>query len=350
MAGLRKTVFPGNNSSRGFYSFYESGLAGMERVFILKGGPGTGKSTLIKSLAEDFREKGFDVELWQCSSDPHSFDGVKIPAKRTAVIDGTSPHCLDPVYPGVKEDIVDLGVYWDGGILQKSKEKIMTLTDDISESFREAYVHLREAGEADSALRSLRREIFPEEKDIAAFMKELFGEKKSDVRHLFAAAVTPDGLTDLTFPLCADVSHRWFLQGKRGRGQQEYLKAVIEEGNCRRLSMDIFHGALDPEEILLVCFPEEDLAVASVESIPSEYVKAGDRVLSFCGETRIDPEEKAMETEKAEALNRGVEALARAHSLHDELERFYGDAMDFTALEGVRKNIFQKISDFTPKE
>ena len=45
MKGKAKTVFPGNNSSRGFYSYYESGLSGMEHIYILKGGPGTGKSS-----------------------------------------------------------------------------------------------------------------------------------------------------------------------------------------------------------------------------------------------------------------------------------------------------------------
>ena len=67
MKGKVKTVFPGNNSIRGFHSFYRSGLSGMERICILKGGPGTGKSSLMRCVAEYFSERGVDVELWQCS-------------------------------------------------------------------------------------------------------------------------------------------------------------------------------------------------------------------------------------------------------------------------------------------
>ena len=45
MTATIKSYFACANSSRGFYNFFESNLQNLERLYILKGGPGTGKST-----------------------------------------------------------------------------------------------------------------------------------------------------------------------------------------------------------------------------------------------------------------------------------------------------------------
>jgi ABC-type lipoprotein export system ATPase subunit len=49
--GRVKMVFPGGNTCLGFYSFYNY-IIGEEarRIFVLKGGPGTGKSTFMNIL------------------------------------------------------------------------------------------------------------------------------------------------------------------------------------------------------------------------------------------------------------------------------------------------------------
>ena len=51
MTGVR--LFAGANTAQGFYSFYPL-LArdDLQRVFILKGGPGTGKSTFMEEIAK----------------------------------------------------------------------------------------------------------------------------------------------------------------------------------------------------------------------------------------------------------------------------------------------------------
>lgn len=88
-----KKVFPGGNTSQGFYSFYDYMLGpDAQKLFILKGGPGVGKSTFIKEVAETMLAKGYDLEFHYCSSDNDSLDGVVIPKLQIGVIDGTAPH------------------------------------------------------------------------------------------------------------------------------------------------------------------------------------------------------------------------------------------------------------------
>jgi DNA replication protein DnaC len=69
IAGKIIYFYPGGNTARGFYSLFESSLQGLDRLFILKGGPGTGKSSLMKSVGKDMVVKGFDIQFLHCSSD-----------------------------------------------------------------------------------------------------------------------------------------------------------------------------------------------------------------------------------------------------------------------------------------
>ena len=81
----------------------------LEKVYIIKGGPGTGKSHLIKSLAAAAKEKNYDIEYFHCSADVNSLDGIIINDIKTAIIDGTAPHVTDPKYPGAVDIIVNVG-------------------------------------------------------------------------------------------------------------------------------------------------------------------------------------------------------------------------------------------------
>ena len=342
MKGSVKTVFPGNNSAEGFYSFYESGLSAMDHVYILKGGPGTGKSSFMRHLGEAFRDRGFDIELWQCSSDNDSLDGVLIPAYKTAVVDGTAPHTLDPVYPGAREEILNLGEFWKNNALRKEKDAIVSLTDRISAAFDDAYKKLKTAGEWDDRLLSCRKTDASQESGAESLVKELFGDETRSDRHLFAAAVTPEGMVDRTFEICRDVKKRCFLQGKRGLGQQSYLRTVMAAAQKRCISMDVYHGPIRPEAIVMVILPELDTVVAAAEVIPSSEMREGDRIISFHGD-KVSEEEKRAEKERNAALDAASAQIMKAHKLHDELEAFYTAAMDFESINRLEKIIFQKI-------
>ena len=63
-----------------------------ETIYILKGGPGCGKSSLMRRVAQAMEEKGASVEYIACSGDPDSLDAVVFPALNTAIVDGTAPH------------------------------------------------------------------------------------------------------------------------------------------------------------------------------------------------------------------------------------------------------------------
>jgi chromosomal replication initiation ATPase DnaA len=70
--GKSRHFFPGGNTSQGFYSFYHYLVKPtVKRKFILKGGPGVGKSHLMKQIGTHFLDKGQSIEYqerWMKSS------------------------------------------------------------------------------------------------------------------------------------------------------------------------------------------------------------------------------------------------------------------------------------------
>lgn len=70
--------FLGANSAGGFFSHYDQLMPTNGKLTrILKGGPGCGKSTLMKKVAARAEQLGLQPERILCSSDPDSLDGVR---------------------------------------------------------------------------------------------------------------------------------------------------------------------------------------------------------------------------------------------------------------------------------
>ena len=88
-----RRYFLGANTGKGFVSLYdefckpESG----NFLYVIKGGPGCGKSSFMKKIGKAAEDAGLDVEYVICSGDPDSLDGVLIPAWHVGYADGTQP-------------------------------------------------------------------------------------------------------------------------------------------------------------------------------------------------------------------------------------------------------------------
>ena len=145
-----KKYFGAANGYSGFRSNFDKIFSptSLDKLFIIKGGPGTGKSTLMRRIREDFIDD-FDVTTILCSSDPDSLDGLLISkdGKTVGIADGTSPHTLDAKYPGAIEEIINLGDGFDFNKLQESRRDIMSLSENKKTKYESAYSSLKIAGE-----------------------------------------------------------------------------------------------------------------------------------------------------------------------------------------------------------
>ena len=90
--------FLGANTPTGFRSLYDQFIDPEtdRALYIIKGGPGCGKSTFMKQIARCILNAGHSVECIRCSGDPDSLDGILIPELKIAYVDGTAPHAAAP--------------------------------------------------------------------------------------------------------------------------------------------------------------------------------------------------------------------------------------------------------------
>src|SRR5699024_11845420 len=77
------------NTAKGFYNLLESNIQKLEDIYLLKGASGTGKSTMIKKLADVWRHKGYHIEQIHSPSDNDSLDGLIIPALQFGIFNAT---------------------------------------------------------------------------------------------------------------------------------------------------------------------------------------------------------------------------------------------------------------------
>lgn len=136
----RAEYFLGANTPLGFRSYFDTACPAADgwKIYIIKGGPGTGKSTLMKRICTEADNRGIICEHIYCSSDPSSLDGVIIPELKTAIFDGTAPHVMEPSYPGACENIINLGTAWSSAALRSMREDIIELSQQCSKHHAQA--------------------------------------------------------------------------------------------------------------------------------------------------------------------------------------------------------------------
>ncbi|MED3650487.1 PRK06851 family protein [Heyndrickxia sporothermodurans] len=358
MAGKVLNYYAGGNTGRGFYNLFDSNLKGLERLFILKGGPGTGKSSMMKRLTDEWGHKGYDLEIIHCSSDNGSIDGVVIPKLKFGIVDGTAPHIIEPTAPGAIEEYVNVGRAWDSEKLQQHKERIISLHHEVSNAFQLAYDTFAKGLEEHDQL----EEIYFKEMDFAKanqltneLIQQIFPEEKlskqADVRHRFLGAATPEGAADFIPNITDGLQKRYFLKGRAGTGKSTFLKKIAAAAEERGFDTEIYHCGFDPNSIDMVVVRELSFAIFD-STDPHEYFpdRDGDEIvdLYLAAVTPGTDEKYSIEIDEAhkrykDKMKEGTAYLAKAKTLHDELEKYYVEAMDFTIIDRIYEEINNEI-------
>lgn len=349
MENFQLNYFLAANSCEGFISKFGNCYNPNDnwKVYIIKGGPGTGKSSFMRKVAKKAEEKNLNCIYCPCSSDPDSLDAVILPEKKTVILDGTTPHTLDPIYPGVCEEILNFGEFWDSEKLN-DKAEIIKITNQNKALHATASRYLQAVGQL--MLDNYKTALSSTQKPKAErFAKKLCKEyiPKTDktpyewVR--FIGGISPKGL--ISYPKTIENSCKQIIIVKdkyyacSNIIMEEIRKTALQNGHEIITLKNPFLPSLITDHIII---PKLSLAFVTENyfiNFNSDSRRIHSRRFEYTKQLH-QSKERLKFNKKATTylLECAFKTLSEAKAVHDTLESYYIKAMNF-----------EKLNDFTEK-
>ena len=343
--------FLGATTPAGFKGYFEPlrHEPGMQ-MYLIKSGPGCGKSTLMKRLARAAEQRGELTQRIHCASDPDSLDGVILPGQRRAIVDATAPHVVEPDAPGADEVVVSLYHTIDA-------EKLHLHTEEVKALFaRNAILRSRAAryiASAGSLLLDSRRA----EACCANFEKVRRYAKRLCTRLLprlpdtarpgeelrLLSAITPKGPVFYHGTVQALADRYIVFRDDYGAISRLLLELIRAEALARGYQIITCPCAMHPEDkIDHILIPELRLAFLTdnrwhAVQLPGMQAVRCTRFLDRENLAGYRARLRFNERAAAELLEQATALMAQAKSCHDELETYYRAAVDFGKVDAAAK-------------
>lgn len=337
--------FLGANSKDGFVSLFPRlQQEAPRRLYVVKSGPGCGKSTCISRLSEAL---GGAEELIFCSSDPDSLDGAVL--QDAAILDGTAPHVFEPSFPGCDGDYLPLPAFLDRQGLEAQAPALYALRAASRRHYDQAYRLIRAA----ALMRRERRETVSVllARDPAARASGLVRRElprlpgPGSLRVRFLDGVTPKGCLCLWDTVTAAASRVIALKDSFGLAHP--LLERLRDGALERgLRVYACLDPVEPERILHLLLPDADLAFVTdggalpftpTRTIRLDAMVPAERLRPLRGRLRL------LRRMEGALLEDAVSQIAAAHALHDRMEDIYRPHIDLDAMEDHYRQLLERI-------
>lgn len=345
-------------SPMGFSGYFSQvlGVTGKKRSVLIKAGPGCGKSTLMKKIGTHLSDKGYEVELIHCSSDPDSLDGVICRETGFSIVDATAPHTLEPLYPVACEEILSLYQLLDKSKLQANRGEIAELFRRCSSLQERAARYITAAGAllsdtmrmADSCIDHAKAKAF------AAHLSDKYlpraeGTGQEECRLLSATTCKGQVFYEETVCKLADKT-LVILDDEQGAASKFILRALRDAALVKGQRIITCYCPMAPhEKIDHLLLPELGLAFTTSNSFHPCKQAAQQRVIHcsrFIHDDTLRLRRQRLRFNRkaaAELLRQASMLQAEAKANHDKLEKYYMEAVDFTALDKIAKELIHEL-------
>ena len=351
----RKTFeyFASANGYTGFRSYFDAIYESrrFEKIIILQGGPGSGKSTLIKKAASTAAQYGLYHEILRCSSDTNSLDGAIIKHKnnRVAILDGTAPHVRGQEFAGVVDEIFNIGDFFDSDKLKKHKNEIFTLDFIKSGSYSKAHSELAVSSFFDTNIKAEFKKYFNAEL-FDAFIDDIINDPQKenhDQKSIQKSLPIGTRLISSFSKNGAHILNTPMLFGMRtvsvlGDFGEELIlvKHFADRLKSKGFSVVEFPCALDENYLDCVICEEIALCITTLKN-GSLTINANEFFGNDFESLIIDI--KRLIDLREEFKNNAVSYLRSAAEYHAELEKIYTPCIDFASMEMKSQIIYEKL-------
>lgn len=344
--------FLGANSPSGFVSLFEDwiGAADTNKVYIIKGTPGSGKSSFMKKIAAAVEEQGEKVEYIYCSADSSSLDGIRIPELGVLMVDGTAPHVVEPKYPYAVESYLNLGEFVNGDAVREQKDELVSIVARHKES-------VARTGRCISAAHAIQENIYS-----IVISGDVLEKISKRARGVVRREITKG---------TGAMLRKRYLNAVSGSGETVFWDTVKEQcenvyaldnnfGFSHFFLNPIMTHALEAGQEVIACYSPFDNKlehlILPALSLGFVSIKAG---RPYPYETyrhiRLDaivPPERIRETRQklrflqkthASIIREASQYMSRTKAIHDELENIYIPNIDFKGIDKLAESITSSL-------
>lgn len=339
------TFFASMNTGEGFKSYFKEIFSPLDRLYIIKGGPGTGKSRFMKEICEEAEKKGYNTEKFLCSSDPTSLDGVIIPFLSFGIIDGTAPHIYEPFLTGAKDNIIDLGRFWCSETLRKDVKLIEKISKSKKRLYNGIYSYLNAIQRYDTVICETLNEAINSNKLLSLVKKytnSLNKVENNKKKIRLRSAISTDGFITLnTYAMLA--KKRYAILDTCGVGHL-FLSSLLKETDKDGISATVSFSPFSPSLPDAIYYPDSDTAfyIGSESDFEESFINTRRFIDDVC----LRPYKakiRDLSRLKKETMHELSTDFASIKRLHSELEEIYGKAMDFDAKESFTKDFITSL-------
>lgn len=347
--------FLASNSANGFVSHFCSNYDAEDgwKAYIIKGGAGTGKSSLMRQVAKEAQENKTQVVYCLCSSDPNSLDGVIFPEKKYIILDGTAPHIVEPKFPAICEQIVNTGQFWDDKKLCGKEKELIKLYKENSALHKRAQQYIIAAGNVTACNLGYALTAVDIDKafDFAFALSQKHlpktnGKAKEWVR--FLGGITPKGYLFLGDTLDFYADEKIVIRDRNFAVSSIILSAIRDIALKKGYEIITVKNALLPNDITEhIIIPS--LRIAFCTDCESYSLESRHRIIHarrFTDMTLLHKNMQKMTFNRKlskQLIFSAVNCLKEAKLTHDKIEKYYIDIMDFSHFKELASEIAQNI-------
>ncbi|MGI5901850.1 MAG: hypothetical protein ACOX7U_05180 [Desulfitobacteriia bacterium] len=308
----------------GYISMLQELFEELKYIYIITGGPGSGKATMIKLIGVQLLDRGYDVDYIRSLREPDSVAGLYLPKQRLGLIDEEE---FEPLVITKKEGFkrINLELFCDPKRLQEYENRINKLSKDIAIIEQEIIEQLQEdyplENKTEKVFLSLKALLDTQVDDIPAErnkVAEVLSKVKKDcLSYYFLHALQPGGWLNLAPGFIGDYDRICLEEGDTS---SNLLLDILQEVRHLGQVIEIIISPLQPHGILGLVFPEKKLTVW--KGNPCNIEEQG-----F----------KKQHSPKMQAI------LEKYKTLRADLKNLWNDTVNFRQLDELRNQILSSI-------